>query len=178
MYSFYNSTKVIHNIRHDLSQNQLPSINLSDINSSFLRETAPSIENNLQTPIRESSITNNEVPNNQINIENPSDNPTFKHNTPHIHTNIDTSKRKPESNDMLHFSKIDELEAKFDALKSPVTCEIFNLANKLDSLPLVLHETLKTLEKRDVSNSKLLQENFEYLRKETLSKDKLIKNLM
>ena len=38
----------------------------------------------------------------------------------------------------------------------------------------VLHETLKTLEKREISNSKLLQENFEFL----LSKDKLIKYLL
>ena len=48
---------------------------------------------------------------------------------------------------MLQFSKIDELDAKSDALKSLVPSEIFNLANKL-------HETLKTLEKCDVSNSK------------------------
>ena len=41
---------------------------------------------------------------------------------------------------MLHFSKITKLEAKFDALESQVTCEISKLANKLDSLSLVLHE--------------------------------------
>ena len=72
---------------------------------------------------------------------------------------------------MLHFSKIDELEGKFDALKGLITCEISNLTNKLDSLSLVLNETSRTLEKRDVSNSKLLQENFEFLRREILSKD-------
>ena len=71
---------------------------------------------------------------------------------------------------MLHFSKIDGLVAKLDALKSLETCEISNLANKLDFLSLVLNETSKALEKRDVSNSKLLQENFEFLRKEILSK--------
>ena len=94
--------------------------------------------------------------------------------TPHIHTNIDTSKLKPQSNDMLHFSKIDELEAKFDGLKSLVTCEISNLAKKLDSLSLVLNETSKTLDKCDISSSKLLQKKFEFLREEILSKDKLI----
>ena len=48
----------------------------------------------------------------------------FKENAPHIHTNINTFKRKPGSYDMLHFSKIAKLEAKFDALKNHVTCEI------------------------------------------------------
>ena len=140
--SFYNPTKVIDNIMHDPAQIQLQCINSSDISSSFLSKSVPSIENNLETPLRVSFITNSDVPNNQINIENLSDNPTSKENTPHIHANIDSSKRKPESNDMLLFSKIDELEAKFDALKSLVTCEISNLANKLDSLWLVLHEPL------------------------------------
>ena len=59
--------------------------------------------------IHESSITNSEVPNNEINIETPSDNSTFKDNTSHVHTRIDTSKCKPKSNDLLHFLKIDEL---------------------------------------------------------------------
>ena len=36
---------------------------------------------------------------------------------------------------------------------------------------MVLNETSKTLEKRDASNSKLLQDKFELLRKEILSKD-------
>ena len=89
--------------------NQLQSTNSADINSSFLNETAPSIDKNLQTPIRESSITNSVV----VNIEIPSDNPTFKENTSHVNT----SKLKPDSNDSLHLSEIDELEAKFDALK-------------------------------------------------------------
>ena len=43
---------------------------------------------------------------------------------------------------------------------------------------MVLNETSKTLEKPDVSNSKLLQDNFEFLRKEILSKDKLVNYLM
>ena len=127
MNSFHNSTKVIDNIHHDPSQNQLQSINSFDINSNFFSETALSIKNNLQTPIRESSITNSEVSNNQLNIENPSDNPTFKENTPHIHTNI----VNPKCNNMLQFSKIDELDAKFDAIKSLVPCKIFNLSNKM-----------------------------------------------
>ena len=173
MDSFYTPTKVIDNIQHDPSQNQLHCINSSDIISFFLSESVLSIENNIKTLLRESSITNSQVPNNQINIENLSDNSTFIENPPHIHANIDTSKRKPESNDMLHFSKIDELEAKFDALKSLVTCEICNLANKLDSFSLVLHKTLKTLEQHHVRNSELLQENFEFLRNEILSKMKL-----
>ena len=43
---------------------------------------------------------------------------------------------------------------------------------------MVLNETSKTLEKRDVNNSKLLQDNFEFLRQEILSKNKLINYLM
>ena len=43
---------------------------------------------------------------------------------------------------------------------------------------MVLNETTKTLEKRDINNSKLLQDNFEFLRQEILSKDKLINYLM
>ena len=108
------------------------------------------------------------------NIEIPSDNPTFKENTSHINT----SKLEPDSTDTLHFSKTDELEAEFDALKSHVTREISNLTNKLDSLSLVLNEATQTLEKRDINNSKLLQDNFEFLRQEILSKDKLINYLM
>ena len=78
---------------------------------------APSIDKNLQTPLRESSITYSVVSNFEIP---PGD-------------CIDTSK--------LHFSKIDKLDPKFDALKSLNTREISNLANKLDSLLLVLNET-------------------------------------
>ena len=106
--SFYNSTKEIDNIQYNQSQNQLQSTNSSDIISSFLSEAAASIDKNLQASIRESFITNSVV----SNIEIPFENPTFKENTPHIHTNIDTSKLKPDSNDTLHFSRIDELEAK------------------------------------------------------------------
>ena len=80
-------------------------------------------------PIHESSVTNGEVPENQINVENLSDNSVFKENAQHIHTNISTFKRKPESGDMLHFLKMSKLEAIFDALKRNVTCEII-LANK------------------------------------------------
>ena len=109
---------------------------------------APSIDKNLQTPLRESSITYSVM----SNIEIPPGNC------------IDTSK--------LHLSKIDKLDAKFDALKCFNTREISNLANKLDSL------LLKTLEKRGVSSSKLLQNNFEFLRKQILSKDQLINYLM
>ena len=112
---------------------------------------APSIDKNLQTPLRESSITYSTY-SVMSNIEIPPGNC------------IDTSK--------LHLSKIDKLDAKFDALKSFNTREISNLANKLDSL------LLKTLEKRGVSSSKLLQNNFEFLRKQILSKDKLINYLM
>ena len=78
-------------MQHDHSQNQLQSKNSSNINSSFLIETAPSIGKNVQTPIRESSVTNIVV----SNIEIHSDNPTFEENTPHV----DTSKFKPDSND-------------------------------------------------------------------------------
>ena len=52
------------------------------------------------------------------------------------------------------------------------------LANKLDSLLLVLHKTLKNLGQNDVKNNKLLLENFEFYRKEILSKDAYIKDLM
>ena len=65
-----------------------------------------------------------DCPENQINNENQSGNSAIKENTQHIHTNIYTFKRKPESDDMLHFSKIAKLGTKFDALKSHVTCEI------------------------------------------------------
>ena len=134
--SFYNSTKEIDDIQYDHSQNQLQSTNSSDINSPFLLDTVPSIDKNLQTPMRESSITNSVVSNTEIS----SDNHTFKENTSHI----DTCKLKPDSNDTLHFPKFHEIEVKFDALKSLVTREISNLANKLDSLSLVLNETSKT----------------------------------
>ena len=83
---FYNSTKVIYNIQHDPLQNH--SINSFDVTSSILSETSPSIENDLQTRIRESSITNSEVPENQINNENQPGNSASKENTQHIHTNI------------------------------------------------------------------------------------------
>ena len=77
---------------------------------------APSIDKNLQTPLRESSITYSVV----SNIEIPPGNC------------IDTSK--------LHFSKIVKRDTKFDALKSFNNREVTNLANKLDSLLLVLNE--------------------------------------
>ena len=102
--SFYNSAKEIDNIQYDHSQNQLQSTNMTDINSSFFSETAPSVDKNLQTPIRESSITKTVV----SNIEIPSDNPTFKDNTSHI----DTSKLNLDSNDTLQFSNLTSLSLK------------------------------------------------------------------
>ena len=71
--SFYNSTKETDNIQYDHSRNQSQSTN-----SSFLKETAPSIDKNLQTPICESSITNSVASNFKI----PSNNPTFKKTLP------------------------------------------------------------------------------------------------
>ena len=41
------------------------------------------------------------------------------------------------------FSKIDKLDAKFDALKRLVTCEISILTNKLDPISLILSKTSK-----------------------------------
>ena len=64
--SFYNSTNVIDNIQHGPSQNH--SINSCNINLSILSETSLSTKNNLQTPIREISVSNSEVPENQIYI--------------------------------------------------------------------------------------------------------------
>ena len=64
--SFYNSTNVIDNIQHGPSQNH--SINSCNINSSILSETSLSTENNLQTPIREISVSNSEILENQIYI--------------------------------------------------------------------------------------------------------------
>ena len=130
MESFYNVTKVTGDIWHEPSQNHC--INSNDISSSILCETSPSVENYLQKPIRESSVTNGEVPENQINVESPSDNSVFKENPQHVHTNISTFKRKPESGDMSHFLKISKFEAIFDALKRNATCEII-LASKKDS---------------------------------------------
>ena len=75
---------------------------------------------------------------------------------------------------MLHFLKIVKLEVKLDALKRHVTCQIPILTKKLDPLQLVLHDTLKTVDQRDVRNSKLLLENFEFYREEILSKDEFI----
>ena len=102
----------------------------------------------------------------------------LKKTSKHINLHINTSKLKCDSNDTLHLSKTDELEAKFDALKSLVTRGISNLANKLESVSLVLNQTSKALEKRGVNNSKLLLDDFEFLRLEILSKDKLINYLM
>ena len=65
--SFYNnSTKVIDNIQYNPSQNHC--INLCDISSSILSENSPSFENILERPIHGTSMTNSEVPENQINI--------------------------------------------------------------------------------------------------------------
>ena len=69
---FYNSTKIIYNIQHDPLQNH--SINSFGVSSSILSETSPSVESDLQTRIRESSITSGEVPENQINNKNQSGN--------------------------------------------------------------------------------------------------------
>ena len=95
--SFFNSTKVIDNIHPDSPQNHCT--NSCDISSSILNETYPS-------------------------FANPCDNSAYKENTQHIHTNIDTFKRKPESDDMLHFSKTAKLKATFNALKTHATCSI------------------------------------------------------
>ena len=80
---FYNSTKVIYIIQDDPLQNH--SINSFGVSSSSLSETSPSVESDLQTRIRESSITRGEVPENQINNKNQSGNSAIKENTQHIH---------------------------------------------------------------------------------------------
>ena len=110
--SFYNSTKVIDN---DPLQNHY--INLCNISSSILSETSPLIENNLQTLIRESFITNSEkVPDNQINFENPSENAQ--------HIQIPTRSNVNPTVMICCTFEITKVEAKFNALKSHVTCEI------------------------------------------------------
>ena len=53
-----------------------------------------------------------------------------------------------------------------------------NLANKLDSLLLVLHKTLNTLEQLDARQSKLLLKNFEFHCNEIFSKDESIEYLL
>ena len=77
---------------------------------------------------------------------------------------------------MLHSLKIAKPEVKLDAPKSHVTCERSILTNKLGSFSLVLHKNLKTIDQRDVRNSKLLLGILEFHRKKILSKDEFIVN--
>lgn len=85
--------------------------------SQFLSETSPLIENNLQTLIRESFITNSEkVPDNQINFENPSENAQ--------HIQIPTRSNVNPTVMICCTFEITKVEAKLNALKSHVTCEI------------------------------------------------------
>ena len=73
---FYNCTKVIYNIQHDPSQNHYK--NSYKISCPILSESSPSIGNSLKTAVSESYLSNSQVPENKINIENPSDNSAFE----------------------------------------------------------------------------------------------------
>ena len=98
----------MYNIQHDPLQNH--SINSFGVSSSILSETSPSVESDLQTRIRESSITSGEVPENQINNKNQSGNSAIKENTQHIDTNIYTFKRKQKVLICYIFRKLPSLE--------------------------------------------------------------------
>ena len=54
-------------------------------------------------------MTNSEIPEKQTSIENPSDNSAFEENVQHIHTNIATFKRKPESDECYTSRKLPSL---------------------------------------------------------------------
>ena len=69
-------------------------------------------------------------------------------------------------------------EAQLSALKSLVNCEILIIDKRLNTFSDTLNHVLKNLEVSQNSNTDLLKENVEYLKKELNSKDELIKSLV
>ena len=70
-----------------------------------------------------------------------------------------------------------KIEAHLSAIKSLVDCEISIIDEKLNTFSDTLNHVLKNLEVSQNSNTDLLKENVEYLKKELNSKDELIKSL-
>ena len=71
-----------------------------------------------------------------------------------------------------------KIEAQLSALKSLVNCEISIIDKRLNTFSDTLNHVFKNLEVSQNSNTNLLKENVEYLKKELNSKDELIKSLV
>ena len=69
-------------------------------------------------------------------------------------------------------------EAQLSALKSLVNCEISIIDKRVNNFSDTLNYVLKKLRSYPKSNTDLLKENIEYLKKELNSKDELIKPLI
>ena len=69
-------------------------------------------------------------------------------------------------------------EAQLSALKSIVNCNISIIHKRLNTFSDTLNHVLKNLEVSQNSNTNLVKQNVEYLKKELNSKDELIKFLV
>ena len=73
---------------------------------------------------------------------------------------------------------ISKIEAQLLALKNLVNCEILIIDKRLNTFSDTLNHVFKDLEVSQNSNTDLLKENVEYLKKELNSKDQLLKSLI
>ena len=71
-----------------------------------------------------------------------------------------------------------KIEAQLSALKSLVNCKISIIDKRLNTFSETLNHVLKNLEVSQNSNTDLIQENVEYLKKELNSKNELITSLV
>ena len=71
-----------------------------------------------------------------------------------------------------------KIEAHLSALKSLTNCEISIIDKRLNTFSDTLNHVLKNLEVSQSSNTDLLKDNVEYLKKELNSKYELIKSLI
>ena len=97
-----------------------------------------------------------------------------------IERNIQTPSIQSTQNvptETVNEQRIWKIEAQLSALKSLVNCEISIFDKRLNTFSDTLNHLLKNLEVSQNSNTDLLKENVEYLKKELNSKDELIKSL-
>ena len=78
----------------------------------------------------------------------------------------------------LIFQLIWKIEARLSVLKSLVNCKILIIDKRFITFSDSLNHVLKNLEVSQSSNSDLLKDNVEYLKKELNCNDELIKSLI
>ena len=85
--------------------------------------------------------------------------------------NVDSNSTRPPC------SKLFQIEAQLSALKSYVSCEIYSLHSKIESISQSLQVTLKVFQEIENKTNEIFHQNMTFLQNEFLTKNEIIKYL-